>query len=97
MNWWDEEVQCAEEMFAGVPQVRLPEVGPCCMCGKSERRYCCFRCDRPVCAPLSKHLTDSSCGGVISDWLGIASSCVQYYVGYRNQFWCRDCLEKEFG
>ncbi len=71
----------------------LDKPGRCCMCHKPGRRYACWRCSRPVCMDLTNYQADSTCGGWIMDWW--SNGVYDYDNG--NEFWCKDCLEKESG
>ena len=48
MMFWDDDEEVEREPQE-LPEIRLDEAGPCCMCGKPEQQHGCFRCGRPVC------------------------------------------------
>lgn len=91
MCWEDEEERKQEER--ALPEVWLMEKGACCMCGVPEQRHGCFRCGRPVCMQASNYLADSPCGGWILDWWSNGA----YDLDNGNEFWCRTCLQEEYG
>jgi hypothetical protein len=84
----DEEFERDEEVRE-LPEVRLDEPAPCCVCGKPDCTNACFRCGQPVC--YSEDYTgDSECGGWILDWWQNSA----YDPDDGNEFYCNRCLAK---
>ena len=91
MICWDDDAEGEQEPRA-MPEVHLQESGPCCVCGKPDQQYGCFRCGRPVCMDASNYMADSACGGWIMDWCSNGA----FDPDEGNEFWCRECIEAEF-
>jgi hypothetical protein len=74
-----------------LPEVKLSESGPCCVCGTPNCTNACFCCGEPVCMDPTDYQGDSACGGWILDWWHNSA----YDPDDGNEFWCRGCMEAE--
>jgi hypothetical protein len=74
-----------EEEPQEIQTVGADPPGPCCICGKPDRGYACFRCGRPICINAEDYWSDSTCGGWILD---------THHPGHPedNEFYCNVCL-----
>jgi len=89
-DWYDEDdFEERDEEAVELPEVRLDEPAPCCVCGKVGCINACFRCGKPVCY-AQVYTEDSSCGGWILDWWTSGSTDPDD----GNEFYCRLCLEE---
>ncbi len=93
MVYYADDIEEREDEPRELPTALLDEPGRCCICHKPGRRYGCWRCGRPVCMDLTNYQADSTCGGWIMDWW--SNGAMDPDDG--NEFWCKDCLEKETG
>ncbi len=90
MMFWDDDEEIEPEPRE-LPEVRLDEAGPCCICGKPGQQHGCFRCGRPVCMDARDYLADSTCGGWIMDWWSNGA----FDPDEGNEFWCHTCIAEE--
>lgn len=89
-DYEDQEREEAEREMPDMGHVWPP--APCVMC-KKEATRACMHCGEPVCINLANYMKKSTCGDWILDWW--TDGAMDPDDG--NQFWCINCLAKEYG
>lgn len=84
--YYDDEEREEEREPEEVQTVTVYPPSNCCICGRPECGYACFRCGQAVCYNQENYFGDSPCGGWILD-----SWHPEHPHG--NEFYCTVCLQ----
>lgn len=83
--YYDDEDREEEREPEEVQTVTVYPPSNCCICGRPECGYACFRCGQAVCYNRENYFGESTCGGWILD---------SWHPGHphENEFYCNICL-----
>lgn len=86
MYYDDDEEREEEREPEEVQTISVYPPSNCCICGRPECGYACFRCGQAVCYNQENYFGDSPCGGWILDtW--------HPEHPHGNEFYCNICLQ----